>query len=82
MSFVRMHFCTLVALGNGAGTRPDRYGMNGTIPATVNSSEGSSDTSEAEGTTVWPRSPKYSSQRRRMSAVCMVLPGRDGGLAG
>ena len=63
MSMVRMHFCTLVARGYGAGTRPVRYGMNGTMPATVNSSVGSSLTSEADGTTVWPRSPKKSSQR-------------------
>ncbi len=52
MSSVRMHFWTLVARGNGAGTTPVRYGTNGTIPATVNSSDGSSLTSEADGTTV------------------------------
>ena len=67
-----MHFCTLVARGNGAGTRPVRYGTNGTMPATVNSSVGSSLTSDAEGTMVWPRSPKKLSQRFWMSAVCMV----------
>jgi hypothetical protein len=64
-----MHFCTLVARGYGAGTSPVRYGMNGTMPATVNSSVGSSETSEALGTTVWPRSPKKFSQRLWMSAV-------------
>src|SRR3954454_21776815 len=47
--------------------------MNGTIPATVNSSEGSGDTSEALGATVWPRSAKCSRKRRRISAVCMRL---------
>src|SRR4051795_6654171 len=73
MSSVRTHFCTLVARGKGAGSRPVRYGMNGTIPATVNSSEGSGDTSEALGTTVWPRSAKCSRKRRRISAVCMRL---------
>ena len=31
-----------------------RYGMNGTMPATVNSSAGSSVTSDADGTMVWP----------------------------
>ena len=41
MSRVRTHFCTLVARGYGAGSRPVRYGMNGTMPATVNSSDGS-----------------------------------------
>jgi hypothetical protein len=72
MSFVRMHFCTLVARGYGAGTTPVRYGTNGTMPATVKSSDGSSETSEADGTTVWPRAAKKSSQRWRISAVCMV----------
>lgn len=66
-----MHFCTLVARGNGAGTTPVRYGTNGTIPATVKSSDGSSLTREADGTTVWPRCAKKSSQRRWISAVCM-----------
>src|SRR3954464_11706831 len=47
MSRVRMHFCTLVARGYGAGTRPVRYGTNGTMPATVNSSVGASEPSEA-----------------------------------
>src|SRR5215213_7766093 len=47
--------------------------MNGTMPATVNSSEGSGDTSEALGTTVWPRSAKCSRKRRRISAVCIRL---------
>ena len=66
-----MHFWTLVARGNGAGTTPVRYGTKGTMPATVNSSVGSSLTSDADGTTVCPRSPKYVSQALRMSAVCM-----------
>src|SRR5687768_18070202 len=42
------------------------------MPATVKSRVGSSETSDAEGTTVWPRSAKKSSHRWRMSAVCMV----------
>ncbi len=53
MSFVRMHFCTSAARGNGAGTTPVRYGMKGTIPAIVNRIDGSSLTSEADGTIVW-----------------------------
>src|SRR3954471_2171614 len=56
--------------------------MNGTIPATVNSSEGSGETSEALGTTVWPRSAKCSRNRRRISAVCMYLLGSAGAGAG
>ena len=54
MSLVRMHFWLSAARLYGAGTSPDRYGMNGTMPATVNSSAGSSVTSEAEGTIVCP----------------------------
>jgi hypothetical protein len=50
MSLVRMHFCRSAALLNGAGTTPVRYGMNGTIPAIVNMIDGSSLTSEADGT--------------------------------
>src|SRR3712207_9536252 len=71
MSRVRTHFCTLVARGYGAGSLPVRYGMNGTMPATVNSRDGSGETSEALGTTVCPRLAKCSRKRRRISAVCM-----------
>ncbi len=53
-----MHFWTLVARGQGAVRWPSMYGMNGTMPATVNSSVGSSETSEADGTTGWPRVSK------------------------
>src|SRR3954449_3471616 len=65
--------------------------MNGTMPAMVNSNEGSGDTSEVLGTTVWPRFSKCSRNRRRISAVCMrwvsfssqrVLPGRAAGSEG
>ncbi len=58
MSFVRMHFCTSAARGQGAGTLPERYGMNGTIPAIVNMIAGSSLTSDAEGTIWWSRRSK------------------------
>ena len=37
--------------------------MNGTMPATVNSREGSLETSDAEGTAVWPLLTKKSTQR-------------------
>src|SRR4051812_13695922 len=72
MSRVRTHFCTLVARRYGAGSRPVRYGMNGTMPATVNSSDGSGEISEALGTTVCPRWAKCSRKRRRLSAGCVV----------
>ncbi|MDI2022608.1 hypothetical protein PJL18_03148 [Paenarthrobacter nicotinovorans] len=37
--------------------------MNGTIPATVKRSDGSLETSDAEGTAVWPLLTKKSTQR-------------------
>jgi hypothetical protein len=46
--------------------------MNGTIPATVKSSEGSSLIREADGTTVCCLLAKKSSQRRLISAVFIV----------
>src|SRR3954470_8559578 len=52
--------------------------MNGTIPATVNSRDGSGETSDALGTTVCPRCAKCSRNRRRISAVCMYLLGSAG----
>src|SRR5437763_15259134 len=76
MSFVRMHFWQSAARGYGGGTVPFRYGMKGTIPATVKSRDGSGETSDALGTIVWPRCPKNSSQRWRMSAVRTALGGR------
>src|SRR5215211_6959243 len=56
--------------------------MNGTMPATVNSSEGSGETSEALGTTVWPRWAKCSRKRRRISEVCIRASTRSCGLSG
>src|SRR3954452_23423789 len=58
--------------------------MKGTMPATVNSSDGSGEISEALGTTVCPRWAKCSRKRRRISAVCIfriysVLRGRTTG---
>src|ERR687890_501291 len=52
--------------------------MKGTIPATVKSSDGSGETSDALATMVWPRSPKNSSQRWRMSAVLTPSDARPG----
>jgi len=51
MSFVRMHFCTEAMRGYGDVSDPMMYGMNGTMPATVNRSDGSGDTNDVEGTT-------------------------------
>ena len=38
--------------------------MKGTMPATVNSRDGSLETRDAEGTAVWPLLVKKSTQRR------------------
>src|SRR4029453_19431233 len=72
MSRVRTHFCTLVARVNCGVSCPRKYGLKGTIPALTNNRLGSSCTSGALGTTVWPRLPKNESQRRLISAVSMV----------
>lgn len=74
MSSVRTHFCTLVARENCGLTSPRKYGLNGTMPALTSSRVGSSATRDADGTTVWPRSSKKRSQRRRISADSMSGP--------
>ena len=48
----RTHFCTVVARGNGGTCSPRKYGLNGTIPATVNSRSGSWGIRLADGTMV------------------------------
>ncbi len=45
--------------------------MNGTMPATVNSREGSLETRDAEGTAVWPLLTKKSIQRLVISCDFM-----------
>src|SRR5699024_12193568 len=67
MSLVRMHFCTLTARGYGAVSVPTMYGMNGTMPATVNMIDGSEETREALGTTVCSLAAKKSRKRRWIS---------------
>ena len=54
----RAHFCTEVARRYGGASSPTKYGLNGTMPATVNSTVGSCGMRLADGTTVWPRSAK------------------------
>ena len=52
----RMHFCDEVARLNGGTSSPRKYGLNGTMPATVNSTVGSCGMRLADGTIVWSRS--------------------------
>ena len=77
MSLVRMHFWTEAMRGCGEVSEPMMYGMNGTMPATVNSSDGSGDTNDAEGTTACPWDSKYSSQRLLISAVRITTSTQD-----
>ena len=66
----RTHFCELTAVRNGGTSSPTKYGLNGTIPATLNSTVGSWGIRLAEGTSVWPRSTKKSRKDwRSWSAV-------------
>ena len=58
ISEVRMHRCTEVARGNGATSSPVKYGLNGTMSAMVNSSDGSWGMRLAEGTSTWPLATK------------------------
>src|SRR5262245_42340353 len=72
MSRVRTHFCTLVARGYGAVCWPMKYGTNWTMPALTNNRLGSSNSSGALGTTVWPRFSKNLRNLRRTAAVPML----------
>ena len=49
----RAHFCELTARWYGGASSPTKYGLNGTMPATVNSTVGSCGIRLADGTTVW-----------------------------
>ena len=59
----RTHFCELTALGNGGASSPTKYGLNGTIPATLNSTVGSCGIRLADGTAVWPRADEEVDER-------------------
>ena len=61
----RAHFCDDVARAYGGTSSPTKYGLNGTMPATVNMIEGSCGIKLAEGTTVWSRDAKKSRKERR-----------------
>src|SRR5580704_4716952 len=73
MSSVRTHFCTSATRFHGGVCWPSRYGLNGCIPATTNSSVGSSATRLAEGTMACPFASKYARNRRAISADCIVV---------
>ena len=65
----RTHFCELTARLNGGVSSPTKYGLNGTIPATLNSSVGSCGIRLADGTNVWSRAMKKSMNDWRSSSA-------------
>ena len=71
----RTHFWTVTARGNGACCSPVKYDLNGTMPATVNSSVGSWGIRLADGWWVWPRSTKKSTKALRTSAAVIDFTG-------
>ena len=58
----RAHFWLLTARLYGGASSPTKNGLNGTMPATVNSTVGSCGIRLADGTTVWARAAKKSSE--------------------
>src|ERR1700677_1732442 len=69
----RKHFCTLVARGQGACSSPTKYGLNGTMPAMVKSTDGSWGIRLAEGTAVCPRSVKKR-VKAALSSLASISP--------
>ncbi len=65
----RTHFCELTAVGNGGVSSPTKYGLNGTIPATLNRTVGSCGIRLADGTAACPRSTKKSMNDWRSSSA-------------
>ena len=61
----RAHFWLLAARLYGGTSSPRKYGLNGTMPATVNSTVGSCGMRLAEGTAVWPFATKKSRKVER-----------------
>ena len=59
----------------GGASSPTKYGLNGTMPATVNSTVGSCGMRLADGTTVWPVSAKKSVKAERSSSAVRWVEG-------
>ena len=56
----RTHFCESTIRGYGGFSSPRKYGLNGTMPATLNRSVGSCGIRLADGTCAWSRAVKKS----------------------
>ena len=54
---------------NGGASSPTKYGLNGTMPATLNSTVGSCGIRLADGTGVWSRAAKKSMNDWRSSSA-------------
>ena len=80
MSLVRMHFWLLVARGAGGAAWPRNTGLNGSMPAMVSNTVGSSGTREALAIRRWPRASKNARKASRISAPLRGL-GRVGSAA-
>lgn len=75
MSFVRTHFCDVVARGfSGAGAKPIKIGLNGTIPAMFSKMVGSSGTKLALGRRVWFLDSKKDKKASRISLDVILFP--------
>src|SRR5579875_460027 len=75
MSTVRNVFWQSTTRGLGGRSWPSRYGLNGTIPAMVNRTDGSysAGMSDAEGTRRWPSDSKNDRYVSRISSVLMPM---------
>ena len=71
----RTHFWTDAARGYGGASSPTKYGLNGTMPATVNSTVGSCGIRLADGTSVWPRADEEVEE-----GVAELVGGHRGGI--
>ena len=75
----RAHFCELTARWYGGCSSPTKYDLNGTMPATLNSTVGSCGIRLAEGTGVWPFAAKKPRKESRSSSALIdfIVP-REG----
>src|SRR5262249_3299792 len=71
----RTHFCTETARGYGGVSSPVKKGLNGTMPATVNSSVLSTGITLADGTWLCPRSVKHATKAARNSSAVVGTSG-------
>src|SRR3954470_10487950 len=76
----RTHFCTEVARRYGGVSSPVKYGLNGTMPATVNKTVLSTGMTLADDTCTCARSVKNVTKARRSSSAVVGTSGIGTGL--